>query len=264
QHQPRTCLCDFCWPFDAHCCCDRAHLAFGGADPAALRPVRPPCGTLDYQETIRTISLHFGMAAGMKVEIVIVSEDMAVQGKRQVDGKEGTIGTTLVHKVAGALATKEFATRLSTSRRTPRPSAFIWTIATSLVPAVFASLANSEQENLLDTTLGTTLDSTDSHRVLDTTDSHRFDFTESYYLSTTLSSAWRPVKELSPSTSKPRRPSSYAVAEHIIAAEPDTAFYDTVATGGMYSTPLSLFDIVYDNFYGVITSFEGLDVIDSI
>lgn len=74
---------------------------------------RSPHGTLAIIKNYTGDCLHFGLAVerakaeGMRVEMVIVGEDVAVgREKGGLVGRRGLAGTILVHKIAGALAAK--------------------------------------------------------------------------------------------------------------------------------------------------------------
>jgi len=76
-----------------------------------LRSIKSPAGTLIVVKNYTGDVLHFGLAAerakaeGMKVEIVVVGDDVAVgREKGSLVGRRGLAGTVLVHKVSGALA----------------------------------------------------------------------------------------------------------------------------------------------------------------
>ncbi|KAL1924590.1 uncharacterized protein VTP21DRAFT_4244 [Calcarisporiella thermophila] len=80
---------------------------------AALRKCRSPHGTLLVVKNYTGDRLHFGLAAeraraeGARVETVVVAEDVAVgREKGGLVGRRGLAGTVLVHKVAGALASR--------------------------------------------------------------------------------------------------------------------------------------------------------------
>ncbi|RUS34541.1 dihydroxyacetone kinase [Jimgerdemannia flammicorona] len=124
----------------------------------ALRAVRSPHGTLVIIKNYTGDCLHFGLATerakaeGMKVEIVIVGEDVAVgREKGGLVGRRGLAGTILVHKVAGALAAKG-ATLEQVRHAAQYVASNIATIGVGLdhchVPgsSSFASLADGEIE----------------------------------------------------------------------------------------------------------------------
>lgn len=75
----------------------------------ALRTVTGPAGALLIVKNYTGDRLNFGLAAeiarseGMHVEMVVVEDDVALQGTEAV-GRRGIAGTVLVHKVAGASA----------------------------------------------------------------------------------------------------------------------------------------------------------------
>ncbi|RIA89087.1 Dak1 domain-containing protein [Glomus cerebriforme] len=81
---------------------------------AAIRRVQSPHGTLLIVKNYTGDCLNFGLAAerakaeGIKVEIVIVGDDVGV-GRKQggLVGRRGLAGTIFVHKVAGAMAAKK-------------------------------------------------------------------------------------------------------------------------------------------------------------
>ncbi|CAG8455237.1 18655_t:CDS:10 [Rhizophagus irregularis] len=80
---------------------------------AAIRRVQSPHGTLLIVKNYTGDCLNFGLAAekakaeGIKVEIVIVGDDVGV-GRQQsgLVGRRGLAGTIFVHKIAGAMAAK--------------------------------------------------------------------------------------------------------------------------------------------------------------
>jgi len=76
---------------------------------AAIRAVAGPAGVLLLIKNYTGDRLNFGLAAeiarasGIKVEMVIVGDDVALDDGNEV-GRRGIAGTVLVHKVAGAAA----------------------------------------------------------------------------------------------------------------------------------------------------------------
>ncbi|GBC05879.1 hypothetical protein RclHR1_06490014 [Rhizophagus clarus] len=83
---------------------------------AAIRRVQSPHGTLLIVKNYTGDCLNFGLAAekakaeGIKVEIVIVGDDVGV-GRQQggLVGRRGLAGTIFVHKIAGAMAEKRWS-----------------------------------------------------------------------------------------------------------------------------------------------------------
>ena len=80
-----------------------------------LRAIKTAAGTLIIVKNYTGDVLHFGLAAerakaeGMKIEMVVVGDDVAVgRQKGSLVGRRGLAGTVLVHKVAGALAEKGY------------------------------------------------------------------------------------------------------------------------------------------------------------
>lgn len=80
-----------------------------------LRAIKTPSGTLIIVKNYTGDVLHFGLAAerakaeGLKVEMVVVGDDVAVgRQKGSLVGRRGLAGTVLVHKIAGALAQRGY------------------------------------------------------------------------------------------------------------------------------------------------------------
>jgi dihydroxyacetone kinase len=77
---------------------------------AAIRAVTGPPGCLLIVKNYTGDRLNFGLAAeraraeGLKVEIVIVGDDVALAESTENAGRRGLAGTILVHKIAGAAA----------------------------------------------------------------------------------------------------------------------------------------------------------------
>lgn len=78
-----------------------------------LRAIKTAGGTLIIVKNYTGDVLHFGLAAerakaeGLKVEMVVVGDDVAVgREKGSLVGRRGLAGTVLVHKISGALAEK--------------------------------------------------------------------------------------------------------------------------------------------------------------
>jgi dihydroxyacetone kinase len=75
----------------------------------AILTVAGPAGVLLIVKNYTGDRLNFGLAAeiarasGVKVEIVVVGDDVALDGNEQV-GRRGIAGTVFVHKIAGAAA----------------------------------------------------------------------------------------------------------------------------------------------------------------
>lgn len=81
----------------------------------ALRAIKSTAGTLIIVKNYTGDVLHFGLAAerakaeGLKVEMVVVGDDVAVgREKGSLVGRRGLAGTILVHKISGALAEKGY------------------------------------------------------------------------------------------------------------------------------------------------------------
>ncbi|RUP52186.1 Dak1 domain-containing protein [Jimgerdemannia flammicorona] len=237
----------------------------------ALRAVRSPHGTLVIIKNYTGDCLHFGLATerakaeGMKVEIVIVGEDVAVgREKGGLVGRRGLAGTILVHKVAGALAAKG-ATLEQVRHAAQYVASNIATIGVGLdhchVPgsSSFASLADGEIElgmgihnepgyrktslPPLRTLVGSMLDT-----MLDTTDPDRFylplDFSKDRVALLVNNLGGTPALELgvvvkeatehlvSLSNREAVIKAIRTAAEHVIAAEPDITSYDTLVGDG--------------------------------
>lgn len=77
---------------------------------AAIRAVTGAAGTLLIVKNYTGDRLNFGLAAeiarseGLRVEMVIVDDDVALAEEASLAGRRGIAGTVLVHKVAGAAA----------------------------------------------------------------------------------------------------------------------------------------------------------------
>ncbi len=77
---------------------------------AAIRAVGGPAGVLLIVKNYTGDRLNFGLAAelaraeGIRTEIVVVDDDMALDAGPRHAGRRGIAGTVLVHKVAGAAA----------------------------------------------------------------------------------------------------------------------------------------------------------------
>jgi triose/dihydroxyacetone kinase / FAD-AMP lyase (cyclizing) len=77
---------------------------------AALRAVAGDAGTLLIVKNYTGDRLNFGLAAeiarteGLRVEMVIVDDDVALSDHASIAGRRGIAGTVLVHKIAGAAA----------------------------------------------------------------------------------------------------------------------------------------------------------------
>lgn len=82
-----------------------------------LRAIKSPkAGTLIIVKNYTGDVLHFGLAAerakaeGLKVEMVIVGDDVAVgREKGSLVGRRGLAGTILVHKICGGLAERGYS-----------------------------------------------------------------------------------------------------------------------------------------------------------
>jgi len=86
-----------------------------------LRAIKTPSGTLIIVKNYTGDVLHFGLAAerakaeGLKVEMVVVGDDVAVgRQKGSLVGRRGLAGTVLVHKIAGALAERGYPSHVLT------------------------------------------------------------------------------------------------------------------------------------------------------
>lgn len=85
-----------------------AGLVFASPPPgsilAALRAISSPAGTLMIVKNYTGDRLNFGIAAerakteGIKVDMVIVGEDVALPSTKKSAGRRGLCGTVLVHK----------------------------------------------------------------------------------------------------------------------------------------------------------------------
>ena len=70
-----------------------------------LRAISSPAGTLMIVKNYTGDRLNFGIAAerakteGIKVDMVIVGEDVALPSTKKSAGRRGLCGTVLVHKV---------------------------------------------------------------------------------------------------------------------------------------------------------------------
>ena len=80
-----------------------------------LRAIKSTAGTLVIVKNYTGDVLHFGLATerakaeGLKVEMVVVKDDVAVgRVKGSLVGRRGLAGTILVHKISGALAEKGY------------------------------------------------------------------------------------------------------------------------------------------------------------
>ena len=78
---------------------------------AGIRAIKSSAGTLVIVKNYTGDVLNFGLAVerakaeGLKVEMVVVSDDVAVGRKKGgLVGRRGLAGTILVHKIVGALA----------------------------------------------------------------------------------------------------------------------------------------------------------------
>jgi dihydroxyacetone kinase len=77
---------------------------------AAIRAVTGAAGTLLIVKNYTGDRLNFGLAAeiarseGLRVEMVIVDDDVALADDASLAGRRGLAGTVLVHKIAGAAA----------------------------------------------------------------------------------------------------------------------------------------------------------------
>ncbi|KAG2493199.1 hypothetical protein HYH03_008619 [Edaphochlamys debaryana] len=79
---------------------------------AAIRAVTGPGGCLLVVKNYTGDRLNFGQAAeralseGLRVEVVVVGEDTAIEAPSPLTGRRGLAGTVLVHKAAGAAAAR--------------------------------------------------------------------------------------------------------------------------------------------------------------